>query len=50
MLYIHNFDCCSWGGGVNHLVFNMLPGSQPHYNTTPDFNYGKVYKFYVYHT
>jgi glucuronyl/N-acetylglucosaminyl transferase EXT2 len=31
-----------WSGGENHVVFNMLPGSPHHYNTTPDFYYGKA--------
>ena len=26
----------SWGDGSNHLLFNMLPGISPDYNTTLD--------------
>ena len=26
-------------------MFNMLPGSPPQYNTTPDFYYGKVHNY-----
>jgi len=26
----------SWGDGSNHLLFNMLPGIAPDYNTTLD--------------
>jgi len=26
----------SWGDGSNHLLFNMLPGMVPDYNTTLD--------------
>lgn len=26
----------SWGDGKNHLLFNMLPGSAPDYNSTLD--------------
>lgn len=31
-----------WRGGRNHLVWSMLPGSSPDFNTTPDFHYGKA--------
>lgn len=31
-----------WSDGKNYLLFNMLPGNPPHFNTTPDFYYGKV--------
>lgn len=33
---------CRWGDGANHLLFNMLPGSVPEYNTVLDVNIGKA--------
>ena len=47
--YIHVCICscvcisCSnshrWNKGYNHLIFSMLSGEYPSYNTTPDFIY-----------
>ncbi|XP_061714154.1 exostosin-2 [Cydia pomonella] len=31
-----------WNNGENHLVFNMLPGSAPNYETVLDLNTGKA--------
>ena len=33
---------CRWNDGANHLLFNMLPGSTPDYNTTLDANHDKA--------
>lgn len=43
-LYVENtfliavcfFFCCRWDRGTNHLLFNMLPGGPPDYNTALD--------------
>lgn len=32
----------SWNNGENHLIFNLLPGSAPNYNTVVDLNTGKA--------
>lgn len=32
----------SWNGGENHLIFNMVPGSVPDYNTVLDVSVGKA--------
>ncbi|KAL2712257.1 exostosin-2 [Vespula squamosa] len=31
-----------WNGGENHLIFNMVPGSVPDYNTVLDVSVGKA--------
>jgi len=31
-----------WGDGGNHLLFNMLPGSVPEYNTVLDVDVGRA--------
>ncbi|XP_052755267.1 exostosin-2 [Galleria mellonella] len=31
-----------WNDGENHLIFNMLPGSAPNYNSVIDLNTGKA--------
>ncbi|XP_034951756.1 exostosin-2 [Chelonus insularis] len=31
-----------WNGGENHIIFNMIPGSFPDYNTTLDVKLGKA--------
>ncbi|CAG9135746.1 unnamed protein product [Plutella xylostella] len=31
-----------WNNGENHLIFNLLPGSAPNYNTVVDLNTGKA--------
>ncbi|KAK0166479.1 hypothetical protein PV328_004899 [Microctonus aethiopoides] len=31
-----------WNGGENHLIFNMVPGSFPDYNTSLDVSLGKA--------
>ena len=31
-----------WTDGENHIIFSMLPGQFPFYNTTPDFSYGRA--------
>ncbi|KAJ0183484.1 hypothetical protein K1T71_001460 [Dendrolimus kikuchii] len=31
-----------WNDGENHLIFNMLPGSAPNYNTVVNLNTGKA--------
>ena len=33
---------CSWHDGENHLIFNMIPGSAPDYNTVIDVPIGKA--------
>lgn len=30
------FFCLRWDRGTNHLLFNMLPGGPPDYNTALD--------------
>ena len=47
--YIHSFQQIfsiiflnRWKDGVNHLIFNMLPGSVPEYNTVLDVHTGKA--------
>lgn len=32
----------SWGNGENHLLFNMVSGRAPHFNTTPDIRTGRA--------
>lgn len=32
----------SWNNGENHLIFNMLPGTAPNYNTVIDLNTSKA--------
>lgn len=32
----------SWNNGENHLIFNMLPGQPPNYNTVLDLDTGKA--------
>ena len=32
----------SWNNGENHLIFNMVPGSVPDYNTVIDVPVGKA--------
>lgn len=34
--------CFRWRDGSNHLLFNMLPGSVPEYNTVLDINISKA--------
>lgn len=36
------FSICSWNEGLNHLLFNMMPGSIPDYNTILDVHRDKV--------
>lgn len=44
---MHNFSSYvspnfSWNNGENHLIFNMVPGSVPDYNTILDVPVGKA--------
>lgn len=32
----------SWYGGENHLIWNMIPGSPPDYNTVVDLSLGNA--------
>lgn len=36
LIIVCSFFCCRWDRGTNHLLFNMLPGGPPDYNTALD--------------
>ena len=33
---MHPFLLFRWNGGINHIMFNMLPGSSPDFNSVLD--------------
>lgn len=36
--YFYNVFTFSWNNGENHLLFNIVPGAAPDYNTVVDLN------------
>lgn len=42
MIFVIHCLYFSWNNGENHLIFNMVPGSVPDYNTVIDVPIGKA--------